>query len=118
MTAHLLEGGISADPEKSLDQVCATAVAAKIYAECVRYHPFVLGAQPVRMIDLAAFYAAVANEGALPKPHAIEWIESDGHTVFQYPNTPLPLAAITLGERKGRTCFLPPFFGRKTHNAS
>ena len=30
MTAHLLEGGISADPEKSLDQVCATAVAAKI----------------------------------------------------------------------------------------
>ena len=90
VTAHLLEGGISADPEKSLDQVCATAVAAKIYAECVRYYPFVLGAQPVRMIDLAAFYAAVANEGALPKPHAIESIESDGHTVFQYPNTPLP----------------------------
>jgi membrane peptidoglycan carboxypeptidase len=90
VTAHLLEGGISADPEKSLDQVCATAVAAKIYAECVRYYPFVLGAQPVRMIDLAAFYAAVANEGALPKPHAIESIESDGHTVFQYPSTPLP----------------------------
>jgi hypothetical protein len=66
VTAHLLEGGISADPEKSLDQVCATAVAAKIYAECVRYYPFVLGAQPVRMIDLAAFYAAVASEGALP----------------------------------------------------
>ena len=42
------------------------------------------------MIDLAAFYAAVANEGALPKPHAIELIEADGHTVFQYPNTPLP----------------------------
>ena len=36
----------------------------KIYADCVRYYPFVLGAQPVRMIDLAAFYAAVANEGA------------------------------------------------------
>src|SRR5262245_40765839 len=90
VTAHLLDGGISADPEKSLDQVCATAVAAKIYAECVRYYPFVLGAQPVRMIDLAAFYAAVANEGALPKPHAIESIEADGHTVFQYPNTPLP----------------------------
>jgi penicillin-binding protein 1A len=42
------------------------------------------------MIDLAAFYAAVANEGALPKPHAIESIEADGHTVFQYPNAPLP----------------------------
>ena len=41
---------------------------AKIYTDCVRYYPFVLGAQPVRMIDLAAFYAAVANEGA--RPHA------------------------------------------------
>ena len=30
------------------------------------------------MIDIAAFYAAVANEGALPKPHAIELIEADG----------------------------------------
>jgi penicillin-binding protein 1A len=93
VTAHLLDGGISADPEKSLDQVCATAVAAKIYAECVRYYPFVLGAQPARMIDLAAFYAAVANEGALPKPHAIESIEADGHSVFQYPNAPLPFVA-------------------------
>jgi penicillin-binding protein 1A len=90
VTAHLLDGGISVDPEKSLDEVCATAVAAKIYTECVRYYPFVLGAQPVRMIDLAGFYAAVANEGALPQPHAIESIETDGHTVFQYPNTPLP----------------------------
>jgi membrane carboxypeptidase/penicillin-binding protein len=90
VTAHLLDGGISADPEKSLDQVCATAVAAKIYNDCVRYYPFVLGAQPVRMIDLAAFYAAVANEGALPRPHAIESIEADGQKVFQYPNTPLP----------------------------
>jgi penicillin-binding protein 1A len=90
VTAHLLDGGINTDPEKSLDQVCATAIAAKIYAQCVRYYPFVLGAQPVRMIDLAAFYAAVANEGAAPKPHAIESIEADGHTTFQYPNAPLP----------------------------
>ena len=29
----------------------------------MKYYPFVLGAQPVRMIDLAAFYAAIANEG-------------------------------------------------------
>jgi penicillin-binding protein 1A len=90
VTAHLLEGGISTDPEKSLDQVCATAVAAKIYPECVRYYPFILGAQPARMIDIAPFYAAVANEGALPKPHAIESIEANGQTVFQYPNAPLP----------------------------
>jgi penicillin-binding protein 1A len=90
VTAHLLDGGIGVDPAKSLDEVCATAVAAKIYGNCIRYYPFVLGAQPVRMIDLAAFYAAVANEGALPRPHAIESIEADGQTVFKYPDTPLP----------------------------
>ena len=72
VTAHLLDGGIEAEPERSLDDICATAVAAKIYTECVRYYPFVLGAQPVRMINLAAFYAAVANEGARPQPHAID----------------------------------------------
>jgi hypothetical protein len=31
---------------------------------------------------LAAFYASVANEGALPHPHAIDSIEQDGKTVF------------------------------------
>jgi penicillin-binding protein 1A len=90
VTAHLLDGGISIDPEKSLDEICATAVAAKIYSDCIRYYPFVLGAQPVRMIHLAAFYAAIANEGALPRPHAVESIEANGHTVYQYPNMPLP----------------------------
>ena len=90
VTAHLLDGGISSSPEKSLDEVCATAMAAKIYTQCVRYYPFVLGAEPVRMIDLATFYAAVANEGALPQPHGIDSIEENGHTVYEYPKTPLP----------------------------
>jgi penicillin-binding protein 1A len=89
VTAHLLDGGIDADPERSLDDVCATAVAAKIYPDCIRYYPFILGAQPVHMIDLAAFYAAVANEGMRPQPHAIDSIESNGHVVYQYPQVPL-----------------------------
>jgi len=89
VTAHLLDGGIDADPEHSLDDICATAVAAKIYADCVRYYPFILGAQPVRMINLAAFYAAIANEGTRPQPHAIDSIELDGKTVYQYPKVPL-----------------------------
>ena len=38
VTAHLLADGINDDPEKSLAQVCATALAAKIYKECIRYH--------------------------------------------------------------------------------
>jgi membrane carboxypeptidase/penicillin-binding protein len=92
VTAHLLDGGIDADPQRSLDDVCATAVAAKIYTDCVRYYPFVLGAQPVRMIDLAAFYAAVANEGVRPQPHAIDSIELGGKTVYEYPKAPaLPM---------------------------
>jgi membrane carboxypeptidase/penicillin-binding protein len=90
ITAHLLDGGIDADPAKSLDKVCATAVAVKIYSNCIRYYPFVLGAQPVRMIDLAAFYAAVANEGARPQPHAIDSIEWHGRAIYAYPKTPLP----------------------------
>ena len=101
VTAHLLDGGIEADPERSLDDICATAVAAKIYTECVRYYPFVLGAQPVRMIDLAAFYAAVANEGARPQPHAINSIEVGGRTIYQYPNAPPP----TIGAAADHTSF-------------
>jgi penicillin-binding protein 1A len=89
ITAHLLDGGIDADPESSLDKVCATAVAAKIYSNCIRYYPFVLGAQPVRMIELAAFYAAVANEGARPEPHAIDSIELNGRTIYAHSKTSL-----------------------------
>ena len=89
VTAHLLDGGIDTDPERSLEAVCATAVAARIYTDCIHYYPFVLGAQPVRMIDLAAFYAAVSNEGVRPQPHAIDSIEQNGQTIYAYPKVPL-----------------------------
>ncbi len=79
-TVHLLDGGIAAKPEQSLDRLCALAQEMSIYRDCVRYYPFVLGAQPVRPIDLAAFYAAIANEGVRPAPHAVEAIEEDGVT--------------------------------------
>ncbi len=59
--------GIAEKAPASLQKVCDLALEAQIYAECERYYPFVLGAQPVRMVDLAAFYAAVANEGARPR---------------------------------------------------
>jgi penicillin-binding protein 1A len=89
ITAHLLDGGIDGDPAQSLDDVCATAKSAKIYTDCVRYYPFVLGAQPVHMINLAAFYAAIANEGARPQPHAIDTIQApDGSIVYAYPSVP------------------------------
>jgi membrane carboxypeptidase/penicillin-binding protein len=79
-TVHLLDGGIDSKPEQSLDRLCALALEMSIYRDCVRYYPFVLGAQPVRPIDLAAFYAAIANEGVRPTPHAVEAIEQDGVT--------------------------------------
>src|SRR6516164_1257638 len=85
VTAHLLDGGIETDPAKSLDDVCATATAMKIYAHCLRYYPFVLGAQPVQMINLAAFYAAIAQEGVRPQPHGIDSIEANGRTIYRYP---------------------------------
>ncbi|HEU5274385.1 MAG TPA: transglycosylase domain-containing protein [Xanthobacteraceae bacterium] len=82
-TVGLLDGGIESSPERSLDRVCELAQEAQLYAECQHYYPIVLGAQPVRMIDLAAFYAAIANEGARPTPHAIASVEQDGRTVYR-----------------------------------
>jgi membrane carboxypeptidase/penicillin-binding protein len=88
-TANLLEGGIDITPSLSLDRICALAMEAQIYRECVRYYPFVLGAQPVRPIDLAAFYAAISNEGERPAPHAIESIEQDGKVIYRAPERSL-----------------------------
>jgi penicillin-binding protein 1A len=83
-TVSLLDGGIASNAPASLDQVCALAVELKIYKECERYYPFVLGAQPVRPIDLAQFYATIANEGMRPLPHAIEAIEQNGNIVYRH----------------------------------
>ena len=83
VTARLLEGGISNDPASSLDQICKLAIEAGVYPKCERYYPFVLGAQPVRPIDLAGFYAAVANEGKRPTPHVVEQITQDGREIYK-----------------------------------
>src|ERR1044072_5999209 len=80
----LRAGGTERSPEPSLNRLCDLAVEAQIYRECVRYYPFVLGAQPVRPIDLAAFYAAIANEGLRPAPYAIESIERNGAAVYRH----------------------------------
>jgi membrane carboxypeptidase/penicillin-binding protein len=83
-TVNLLEGGIEIDPHGSLNRICGLALEAQIYRECVPYYPFVLGAQPVRPIDLAPFYAAIANEGVRPSPYAIESIEHNGLVVYRH----------------------------------
>jgi penicillin-binding protein 1A len=82
-TAQLLDGGIDYDPAQSLQRVCELAMEAQVYKECMRYYPFVLGAQPLRVIDLAAFYAAIANEGMRPQPYTVEAIEKGGQLIYQ-----------------------------------
>jgi penicillin-binding protein 1A len=83
VTARLLDGGVESTPKESLDAICELAVKSQVYPQCVRFYPFVLGAQPVRPIDLAAFYAAIANEGRRPTPHVIEQISLDGRVVYK-----------------------------------
>lgn len=84
VTARLLDGGIEPAPARSLQDVCELALEAQLYLECTPHYPFVLGAQPVRIIDLAAFYAAIANEGAMPVPHAFESVEERGRNVYSH----------------------------------
>ncbi len=92
-TVHLLDGGIADTPEESLDRLCKLALEAQIYRECMRFYPFVLGAQPVRPIDLAAFYAAIANEGVRPSPYVIDSIERNGLIVYRHD----PKQTVTVG---------------------
>ncbi|MGA8991593.1 MAG: transglycosylase domain-containing protein [Rhodoplanes sp.] len=93
-TVRLLSGGIETAPEDSLDRLCDLAVEAQIYRECLHVYPFVLGAQPVRPIDLASFYAAIANEGMRPTPHVVGSIERDGQVIYRHQQTASPIESI------------------------
>jgi penicillin-binding protein 1A len=94
-TVRLLEGGIERKPEASIERLCGLAMEAKIYRECQRYYSFVLGAQPVRPVDLAAFFAAIANEGLRPEPHVIDAIEFDGSVIYRHdPKSSIRIASV------------------------
>ena len=84
VTARLLDGGVDKDPRRSLELVCGLAVEARIYGECMKNYPFVLGAQALRMINLAGFYASIASEGQRITPYAIDAIEQDGKPVYRH----------------------------------
>jgi penicillin-binding protein 1A len=93
-TVHLLDGGIESKPEASLKRLCDLALEAQIYRECMPYYPFVLGAQPVRPVDLAAFYATIATEGMRPVPYLVESIEHDGMAIYRHQQTALPVQSV------------------------
>jgi penicillin-binding protein 1A len=94
VTAGLLYGGIKDDPKDSLDEVCRIAKDAQLYPRCERFYPFVLGTQPVRLLDLAGFYAAIANEGLRPTPHLISSITKNGAVVYRAAPSLTPLANV------------------------
>jgi membrane carboxypeptidase/penicillin-binding protein len=93
VTANLLDRGIDQSPVQSLRKVCELTQEAQVYKDCVPYYPFVLGAQPARLVDLAAFYAAVAMEGARPAPHVIDAIEQNGATIYRHQKPPVWLGS-------------------------
>jgi membrane carboxypeptidase/penicillin-binding protein len=84
VTANLLEGGIDSDPRQSLERVCELTKDAEVYHECIPYYPFVLGAQPARLIDMAAFYAAIATEGRRPSPYSVLSVEQNGKVLYAH----------------------------------
>jgi penicillin-binding protein 1A len=83
-TVHLLANGIASSPQAALNEVCTLARELQVYGHCVQFYPFVLGAQPVRPLDLARFYAAIANEGVLPETHVIEKISDQDGKRFDF----------------------------------
>ena len=93
-TVRVLDGGIEKKPEASLNRLCGLAAELKIYRECERFYPFVLGAQSVRPVDLAAFYATIANEGLRPEPHVIDRIEHEGRIIYRHDAKPMGVGSV------------------------
>ena len=93
-TARMMSS-MAETPFKGLQLVQDTTKDLGIYAEPINYYPFVLGAQPARLIDMAAAYATIANISAPPNsecptclrpvPHFFDSIEQDGKIVYSRP---------------------------------
>lgn len=94
-TAHLLYGGIEQNPEDSLDRVCEAALEFNLYAECERVYPFILGAQPLRMIDLANLYLGIKNFGNIPSPYTIDSISHGSEQIYTHQDTFKQVDSIT-----------------------
>jgi membrane carboxypeptidase/penicillin-binding protein len=88
-------------PTEGLDYIRGITQELGIYQQPVRFYPFVLGAQPTRLLDMAVAYATIANIsvpcaeadprkcGMKPTPHFIDAIEQDGELVYERPRLSL-----------------------------
>lgn len=72
-------------PSEGLDFIQGVTQELGLYRQPLRYYPFVLGAQPTRLIDMAVAYATIANIGLKPTPHLIDSIEQDGKLIYERP---------------------------------
>ncbi len=80
---------LGSSPREGLAYVQDITKRLGLYEETVKYYPWVLGAQPVRLLDLALAYATVANDGLKPQAHFFDRIESNGQVVYQRPPSTL-----------------------------
>ncbi len=88
-----LMAGIGSTPAEGLDYIRGITQEIGIYANPLRMYPFVLGAQPARLLDMATAYATIANIGLKPTPHFIDSIEQNGKLIYERPRfqlEPLP----------------------------
>jgi 1A family penicillin-binding protein len=82
-------------PMEGLDYIRGVTQELGIYQQPVRVYPFVLGAQPTRLIDLAVAYATIANIGLKPTAHFIDSIEQNSKSIYQRPRSGLqPLNSV------------------------
>lgn len=82
-------------PTEGLDYIEGIAQELGIYKHPIRVYPFVLGAQPARLIDMATAYATIVNIAATPNsvcpmcmkpvPYFIDSIDQDGKRIYSPP---------------------------------
>lgn len=80
-------------PTEGLDYIRGITRELGIYEKPLRVYPFVLGAQPARLLDMATAYATIANDGLRPTPHFIDEMTQNERLVYRYPRynlQPLP----------------------------
>lgn len=77
-------------PAEGLDYVRGVAQSVGIYKSTERFFPFVLGAQPARVIDMAVAYATIANFGLRPTPQFVERIVKDDQVIYNRPKFQFP----------------------------
>lgn len=76
-------GSKGKNPAEGLDYIQGITKEIGIYKQTERVYPFVLGAQPARLIDMAVAYATIANDGLKPMPQFIDKMVQNGRVIYE-----------------------------------